>query len=401
MLKQILCFAFVITQFICMPSLGESWNCQILPSEQRLETDPDSGARVVFATTNAASDTNFYFHERCFMWDNRLLLFNSDRFGRSEIMGYLLDTGELVRLKRPEDPAVGGRVASIKGDRLYVEKNGSFFEWALEIALKSSTSVLLTERKLADMPLGANRRSSLDENCDGSLLTYAYELNGEHYIGFCDTAAGTLLPSAKIGFKIDHLQFHKHRPDIVSFSRTYETGGDWAPSDPVDPTRARIWTMNVSTRAPIPSFFQVPGELATHECWWVNDQMTFIGGHHRDGDREEGNVKVLDFKTGEIRIIGAGAWVDGASAAEISKVNWWHASGGPDGKWVVADNWHGIVALFNAKTTEKKILSTKHRTYGSGSHLHAGWDLQGRHVELTSNRFGNPDVCIIDVPEGW
>ena len=380
---------------------SQSWDCEILPAEQKVEIDPESGARVVFVTSSPAADTNFYFHERCFLWNNRLMLFVSDRFGRGEMMGYLLDTGELVRFMRPEDPGIGGRVASIKGERIYVVKEGGLCEWKLDISLEPKSSVRVTERRLAALPEGAHQRSSLDENCDGSLLTFAYELGGDHYIGFCDTATGEMLPAAKLPFKLDHLQFHRHRPDVVSISRTYETGGDWAPKEPVDPYRARIWTMHVGTREPVPAFYQVPGELVTHECWWVNDQMTFIGGAHHESDREDGVVKVLDFKTGEIRIIGSGAWVDGAPGAELAKVNWWHASGSPDGQWVVADNWSGIVALFNGKTTEKKILSSNHRVYGGGSHLHAGWDLEGKHVEITSNRFGNPDVCIIDVPENW
>ena len=181
-----------------------------------------------------------------------------------------------------------------------------------------------------------------------------------------------------------------------------ETGGDWAPLDPADPYRARIWTLNAHSRQAIPAFHQVPGELATHECWWVNDQMTFLGGFHHEGDREEGTVKVLDFKTGEIRIIGPGAWVAGVPGTQLSQANWWHASGSPDGKWVVADNWHGTVALFNARTTQRRILTTGHRVYGSkGLHPHAGWDLKGEYVEFTSNRHGNPDVCLVEIPRDW
>ncbi len=140
-------------------------------------------------------------------------------------------------------------------------------------------------------------------------------------IGFYGLGAGAMRPAAKLGFKPDHLQFHRHRPDVVSMSRTYETGGDWAPLDPPDAYRARIWTLNAHSRQAIPAFYQVPGELATHECWWVNDQMTFLGGFHHEGDREEGTVKVLDFKTGEIRIIGPGAWVAGVPGIQLSQSN--------------------------------------------------------------------------------
>lgn len=385
-----------------LPVFASIWECQILPPEQKVEVDPFSGAKITFVTTNTASDSNFYFHERCGLWHNRVMLFNSDRFGRGEVMAYLRDTGELARLVQPQDTSVGSCVASVKGDRLYVIKNGGICEWKLEIATAPKTTVRVTERRLTDFPDQAQQRSSLDENCDGNLLAFVYRQGEEHLIGFCEVASGKLLPAGKLGFKPDHLQFHRHRPDIVSVSRTYETGGDWGPLDPKEPRRARIWTVNVRTLQPIPAFFQVPGELATHECWWINDQMTFVGGFHHDGDREEGTVKVLDFKTGEICIIGAGAWVDGVPGKQLSQVNWWHAAGSPNGKWVVADNWHGIVSLFNARTTQQKVLTTGHRVYGGGGlHLHAGWDLNDEFVQFTSTKYGNPDVCIAEIPKDW
>ncbi len=374
-----------------------SWDCQVLPPEQKVEVDPQSEAKVIFATTAPSSDTNFYFHNRCFLWNNRLMLFFSDRFGRTEVMGYLVDTGELLRLNPAEAPAAGSPVASVKGDRLFVCREHAVCKWELDITLKPQIAARTTETKLMEMPPEMQERSFLVENCDGSLLAFSYRLADTYFVGFCQTATGWLLPPAKLDFKPDHLQFHWNRPDLLAFCRVY--GSDVASLDPVVPRHARIWFMNVNTRVPVPAFYQVPGEIVTHECWWVNDQITFVGGHHHEGNREEGHVKVLDLKTGEIRIIGAGAWLADATAYQLSQVNWWHAAGSPNGKWVAADNWHGIVALFNAKTTEKKILTSGHRTYGGGQHLHVGWDLTGECVQFTSNKLGNPDVCIAILPK--
>jgi hypothetical protein len=380
-------------------SLSADWDCAILPSEQKIETDPMSGAKVVFVTTHSESDTNLYFHKRCFFLNNRMMLFYSDRFNRSEVMGYLPETGELVRLNRPEDPAAGTPVASVKDDRLFVFKGRSIYRWKVDLQTQPRTSVHVTETRVMEMPEGASQRCHMDENCDGTKLVYAYVLDGDHYLGFYDLEQDQVLPPTKMDIKPDHLQFHHQRPDLVAFSPVYAS--DVAPLDPKAPPQSRIWFMNLQTRVPTPAFYQKPGEIVTHECWWVNDQMTFIGGHHHDGDREEGNVKVLDLLTWDIRIIGAGAWIEGVTGYQLSQVNWWHASGSPDGKWVAADNWHGTVALFNGKTTEKKLLTTGHRTYGGGNHLHVGWDSTGDCVEFTSNRFGNTDVCIVELPEDW
>ncbi|MBN1347803.1 hypothetical protein JXJ21_00180 [candidate division KSB1 bacterium] len=391
----------VILIWLLVPAIAypETWDCEILPSEHKIEIDPESGAKIIFATTNPARDWNLYFHNRCFLWENQMLLFYSDRFGRSEIMGYLPETGELVRLNRAQAPPSGSPLASIKGDRLFVTRENSIYQWKLKIATVPRTSVQITEEKLTDFPEGTRQRSGLAENSDATLLAFACRNDTDFYIGVYDFATRQRRIITNVGFKLDHLQFHRHRPDILSFCRDYDS--DVAPLDPAEPPRARIWFLNVNTAIPIPAFYQVPGELATHECWWVNDQLTFLGGHHRSESREEGHVKVLDLKTGDIRIIGAGAWWEEGTGYQIAQVNWWHASGSPDGKWVAADNWHGIVALFNAKTTEKKILTTGHRIYGGGIHLHVGWDLLGKMVEFTSLKLGNPNVCIGIIPENW
>jgi len=98
---------------------------------------------------------------------------------------------------------------------------------------------------------------------------------------------------------------------------------------------------------------------------------------------------------------GAGGWLPGVEASPLSAINWWHASGSPDGRWVAADNWHGIIALFDAQTTRMHTLTTHHRTYGGGAHPHVGWDLTGKSVEFTSNKLGSPDVCIGEIPDHW
>lgn len=376
-------------------ALGKSWNCQIMPAEHKSELDPISGAKIIFVTTNPANDMNLYFHDRCWLFDNEMMLFVSDRSKRQEIYGYLTKTGEIVRLNQEADVAAGAPLASKLGDRLYAVKEKAIFEWKLKLQQTGKTNVTVEERKICDFPAGTAQLSGLNENSDQTLISFGYKMGEDNYIAVAEIATGKQEVVAKVDFPIQHIQFHWNRPDVLSFARGY--GNDTAPLTEGEPAHARIWFVNLHSKTPVPAFFQRPGELATHECWWVNDQMTFIGG----SNPEEAHLKVIDLKTGEIRIIGAGAWWEGADAKEISKYNWWHGSGGPDGKWVAGDNWHGIIALFNAKTTVKRILTSGHRTYGKGGHPHVGWDLKGESVEFTSNKYGNTDVCIAVVPKEW
>lgn len=386
-------FCFII--FYAFSVFARTWECQIFPSEKKEEIDKKSNAKIIFITTNEARDTNLYFHDRCWLLDNKLMLFYSDRIGRTELFGYFTQTGELVRFNQEQDAPAHSAVASLKGDRFYVVREGVLYQWIVDLKLNPRTRVTISEKKICAYPSDSEQLSGLNENCDQTLVSFGYKLNDKPYIAVAELETGKTRVVVQAELPIQHIQFNWNRPNLLSFAGSY--GGDTAPLEPVEPPHCRIWFANVTTRTALPVFYQKPGELVTHECWWVNDQITFIGGHKV----EEAHVKVLDVKTGEIRIIGAGAWWEKATAEEISKVNWWHAAGSPDGSWIAADNWHGIIALFNAQTTEMKILTSGHRTYGKGAHPHVGWDLTGESVEFTSNKLGNPDVCIGVIPEGW
>ncbi|MGA1237694.1 MAG: hypothetical protein ACO34E_12610 [Limisphaerales bacterium] len=251
---------------ICSSALAsaDTWKCTILPSEHTLSSDPASGARLIRVTSHNAADSNLYFHQRCFLPNNKLMLFYSDRSGRNEIMGYLLETGELIRFNTSPQPASGSPVASRHANRIFVSRNNQIYRWDLTITTTPGTSVEVTETLLTSLPPGASQRSFIDENSNGTLLVYAYSLNDEHYLGFCSTDTGSPLPPTKLDFKPDHIQFHRTRPDLVAFNRIY--GSDVAPKDPAAPRHARIWFLNTETRIPTPAFWQVPGEITTQEC---------------------------------------------------------------------------------------------------------------------------------------
>lgn len=125
--------------------------------------------------------------------------------------------------------------------------------------------------------------------------------------------------------------------------------------------------------------------------------MTYCGGYV-DG---QSHVNVIDVFTGQVRIIGAGSWWPEGTPAELARWSWWHAAGHESGRWVVADNWHGDIALFDGKTARMRRLTLGHRTYGVGVHPHVGWDRRGERVVFTSHMLGNPDVCVATIPQAW
>lgn len=375
---------------------GEQWEGENFPPEHETITDTTSGAKIIFVTNHPANDHNFYFHDRCWLTDESLFLFYSSRTERNEIWGYVVETGELVRLNRPDAVAASRAVAAKAGNVVYVTYDNAVWAWKISVTTQPKTRVKISERKIYTLPKIKKFYGGITENCDGSWIAIAFQNEaGRSIVQIANPATGEKDIVTDVPYPIQHLQFSWTRPNILAFARHY--GSDTAPLDPNEPPHARFWFVNLESKTPIPAFYQQPGELVTHECWWVNDQITFCGGHRK----EEAHVKVLNFLTGEIHVVGPGAWWATGTPRELSKVNWWHTSGSPDGKWVAGDNWHGDVVLFNAKTCQMKIFTENHRTYGSGAHPHVGWDLTGKRIQFGTNRRGNPDVCIGILPEGW
>jgi hypothetical protein len=381
--------------------LERSWECRVLPAEREITVDDLSGVRVVFVTTHEASDRNLYFHQRSCLPDGSMLVFVSERTGRAEPFGYVEATGELVRLGHAADPRCTGFTVSRYTNNVYLVKAGAVYDWAVELVpgrVGERTKVTVRERRICALPKGIRLKSGLNENADGRYLSFGFQRSDDdmNEIVAIEKATGKIITVTKVPWNVSHVQFSWTDPEMVMFARSYE-GGDRAPLTNTEDRHCRFWFADFSDRPAWPGYWQRPGELVTHECWWVNGLVTFCGAQ-RD---EESHVKIFDPQTGVVRIVGAGSWWAGGTPFELSKRNWWHAAGDPGGKWVAADNWHGDIVVFDAKTTEERLVTQGHRTYGGGAHPHVGWAPSGERVVFTSNRKGNADVCVAIIPENW
>jgi hypothetical protein len=204
-----------------------------------------------------------------------------------------------------------------------------------------------------------------------------------------------------------HVQWSRTNPNLISVA-----GGRGPTKDFAGPVPAatspedyagrgeRLWVVDIREGVPRNVYLAEEGELVTHESWWVNDQLLFCGGKSPTAT-EVSHVKLLNIYTGQVRIVGAGAWWPEATPAEAARVNWWHSASSADGRWIAADNWHGGIMLFEGKTTRPHLLTTGHRTYGKGEHPHVGWDRKGEKVVFDSNLLGNPNVCVATIPKAW
>lgn len=377
----------------------EEWKGRIYPSEQVITTDSVSGAKVIFVTTNPGKDLNFYFDWNCWFKDQSCMFFTSDRNGKTELFGYIPKTGELVCFS-PENGAKNYWFATVdfESHSVYMSGNNSLIEWGIDIQFNGDSTkvehVVVKERVISTAPKGEVYFGALSQSADCKFLSVASSPENnpvQKNILAVDIISGKsqILYSMFDTIPLTHIQFSKYNKYLLRFAH----------DGPKLPGVHRMWV--VDTRKPgeaVKIHLQEPGELVTHEDWWVDDQLTFCGGYLK----EESHVKLISIHDQKTRIIGAGAWWENGTPAEVSNYNWWHASGARDGRWVAADNWHGKIGIIDMRTSHLQLLTTNHRTYGRGEHPHVGWAPDSKSVEFTSNQRGNADVVIAYLPlEKW
>ncbi|MDQ1257974.1 MAG: hypothetical protein QG656_2582, partial [Candidatus Hydrogenedentes bacterium] len=375
-----------------------SFDLTVLPPEHKQTTDPQTGAELLFLSTNPGEDGNLYYEQRSWLADSSLILFI---LGREDggLMGYLTATGELVRLTTPNG-ALGGVTAARNRNAIFGVRDGKIVELTLVIRPSADWAaapsvVKCTERVICE--LGPNYRAtncSLTESSDGKYLSVgagvraATEPGGYGYVLVIDVETGAVRELRNgPGTDFDgHVMFSLTNPNLLSYKC-----GQGAYIEVVDiRDGGTIWR----------HMRHEDVEFCTHYCWWVNDSITFCGGFHLK-PFEDFDVKVANIYSGEIRIVGRGNWWPGATASELAACNWWHAAGHESGRWIVADNWHGDIAVFHGRTTRTYWLTKGHRTYGGGRHPEPGWDRRGEQVIFASHQLGNVDVCVATIPKVW
>jgi len=369
-------------------SLAQPYSLTVLPAEHDRATDPRTGAELVYLTTDPADDVNLYFHERSWLSDGSLVLFNSKR-DAGGLMGYIASTGELVRI-HSKNGGFTGATAANTGKRIWAMRGDEVVELRIDIDTSVSPSrVDIEERVLCALPKALGQ-TAISESADGKRLALGLTGlgdEGDPAIFIIDSETGVFRVLCRVGDEPGyggHVQWSRTDPYVLSFAGQFP----------------RLQIVDVRDGRPRSAYAQLNDELVTHENWWVNGLMLFTGGLHPE-PTEDSHVKTIDPKTGEVRVIGAGAWWPNGEDEQIAKQNHWHAAGSPDGRWVASDNWHGDITLFEADTTRPRTLTLGHRVYGGGSHPHVGWDRAGKQVVFTSHKRGDANVCIATIPEEW
>ncbi len=340
----------------------ETFELEVLRPDQTVLNDSATGTELTFLTTETHSSA-LYFHERSWLADESMIVFQ----GHRGLMGYLPPTGETVVLKTPTG-GTGGPTAAATRNSVFFMRGSEAVELTPHIELSrdpaNTRSVVgATARAIATLPGGGQ----LTVNCTDSLLA----IGTGSAIYTVDVASGAVREICKIEAPNSwhgHLQWSHTNPYLLSFAGEPQ----------------RIWVVDIRDGVPRAPYNEIEGELVTHEAWWVDDQIMFCGAPRPHG-QDQSHVKLLDIYTGAVRIVGSGNWWPSATPSELAERNWWHSAGSDDGRWAMADNWHGDIMLFEGTTTRPHMLTMGHRTYGGGDHREPGWDRSSERVIFTSH----------------
>lgn len=357
--------------------------------------DPETGADLLFLSAGAASDTSFYYEQRSWLADSSLIIFSSSR-PNGGLMGYIVQTGELVRLTTPTG-GLGGPTCAQRRNSVFGMRGLEVVELALRIiappAPGQPSRVVATERVIGVIPADhVSTNTALSENANGRMLAVGTGGRGASLpavpgrVTTIDVRSGAVrdvyaCPAADFS---GHVVCSRDDPNLISFG----LAGAW------------LSVVDVRTGKLVFRHRQVKGEFCTHHCWWRGSLITFCGGFHPQ-PLEDADVKTLDIRTGEVRIVGRGNWWPGARSIDLARANWWHSAGDENGRWIAADNWHGDIGIFHAATTRTYILTRGHRTYGKGQHPEVGWDRKSEQVLFSSGMLGPVHACVATIPRAW
>ncbi len=384
--------AAALTALAITPAFAQTHTLTVFPPEHKIMTDPETGATLTFLTTDPGVDSNLYFHEYSWTKDGAFILFTSAR-ANGGLMAYLTATGELVTFQDTVG-GLGGATATVTGSGLYAIRGRQIVRVDLTVEVSADpaqapSKVTATEKVIADLPEYGGG-TGLSENCAGTTLSIGVEkgsIGPVPAILTIDVASGEVKELCRLPQwpnVVQHVQWSHTDPFMLSFAGR----------------KPRLMVVDTRDGNPRAAYNEWPDELVTHESWWVNDQIIFCGGTIPK-PTEISHVKLLDMKTGTVRVVGTGAWWADGAPETISRYNWWHADGSDDGRWIVADNWHGDIMLFEGKTTRPRLLTGNHRTYGKGNHPHVGFDRAGKSVVFASHLLGDENVCVATIPEAW
>ena len=377
------------------------------PSEMRSLTDRVTGRPLVALTTAASNDMKNYQTHPQWAADGAHIIFRSgDRNPSHTQQAYAVNeiTGDIVQLTEGPDTdnyslnvaRLSNRLYYLRGKRDIGEQRLMELELTPLLADSAAGTVkpaAAYERLVATLP--ADYRGAGGFTLDADEKTAYF---GVRYadspprepgkpipqvpsgITAVDFATGTYRKVIDTPFLMGHVQASPWVPGEILYCN--ETGGD-APQ--------RMWIVRADGSGNRPLFAEQPSDWVTHEVFIDKDTVLFnLMGHTPALRRRPTGIMAINLRTDEVLPVGQTARGQG----------FWHCNGTPDGRWAVGDNFDGEVFLINRRTGEIRLVSTGHVM--KPDHTHPNFSPDGTRLLVQSGLLSGGkslDLMTIPVPE--
>jgi oligogalacturonide lyase len=388
-----------------MNTLQAQW-----PSERSTYLDPSTGASVTQWTRGSCKNQHLYFTSPSVTSDDRWLTFLSDRTGGPNLFAIDRRSGAIRRLSDNDNGLLRSYVYPLGGLRglskaspcLDADRNRLYYVQDDAVCVADLNDPESPPRTICDLPAKwyggfthispdgktfcipcTDPRAFADE-ADSQwkqMQLVPARMKAEHLVTriyLVDVQTGAARIHAQVPFWVTHVQFDPLGTGRIVFN---QEGILPKSGDPVDD---RIWCLETDgTYRPLAP--QAPGEWRSHENWAPDGKsIVYHGGN--------GNHAFVAARTWEGSLV---------HETSLDGMEFWHATGAPDGKRMFVDRRDGIISLVDPWATGNRLvdLCRHDTTYDDqDAHAHPLATPTGRSVTFTSNRIGTCQIYEVPVP---
>ncbi|WP_440906293.1 hypothetical protein ACMZOO_08425 [Catenovulum sp. SX2] len=418
----------LLASFVVQAEIG-----QVFPSEKKVITDPVTGVKLAFLTTQAKGDSKIYPTHPQWTADGNWLVFRSGRVA-GEAMAVNEQDGRIVQIT--QGGYFGMLVNARQAMKLYVMRdatsaankqprygNNDADKQIVEVDLaklfadvnkQQVKNESVYQRIVGTVPasMGAGGDMALDAKEDliyfrigreeaakhlpaGTKVSDTFGLRnmgaGPTGIASMNVKTGEIDIVTVVPFQAGHIQTNPWVSRELVFS--WETGGK---------SPQRMWTVKVGEEAR-PLFPEADYDWVTHEAIITKDEVAFALMGHRDvgtndgwgpsGTREKPTgLGIVNLRTNEMHIVGQPKQGSGV----------WHVHGSPNGRWAVGDDFARDLYLYDRKTGEQMLLTSGHKTTAR-DHVHPTFSADSKKIQIQSAMLSEDNrslnICIVYLPE--
>src|SRR5438552_928048 len=138
------------------PRTESEYTLIVSPREDSFQKDAETGADLLFLTKAESKDTHLYFHQRSWLADSSLILFNSSR-KQGGLMGYMVETGELARITAADGSSLRSPTAAVNRNSVLAMAGDRVLEIQITVAVQGTAGhrhakVVARERPICTAP---------------------------------------------------------------------------------------------------------------------------------------------------------------------------------------------------------------------------------------------------------